>query len=362
MQKKNKFTGKKMTFKNFTHILLLFIFVVMQGCAAQYETEVKRYEDYFPAHNNSRFPEDNQQQQQQQQEQQQEQQQSNNEYDVYSSEEYSEEEVEMEVAENKSPEQNSSIEKSNVTDSGKNYSDDGFFEEAPEEVETPVEPRSSGKCKAVQAPGPKKIGKPYKINGVMYYPMESADGYSEVGIASWYGPGFHGKLTANGERYNQKAMTAAHKTLPLPTLVKVENLENGKSIVVRVNDRGPYSKGRIIDLTEVGARRIGMIDKGTAKVRVSVLSEDPDCYVSHGQTVNIDKGNFAVQIGAFTVEDNAKRLASKFGKRAYISKGYVNNLEWSRVWVTGYSTREQAESAVNGELSGYNGAFVVRFK
>ena len=192
--------------------------------------------------------------------------------------------------------------------------------------------------------------------------MESADGYSEVGIASWYGPGFHGKLTANGETYNQKAMTAAHKTLPLPTLVKVENLENGKSVVVRVNDRGPYSKGRIIDLTEVAARRLGMIDKGTAKVRVSVLSEDPDCYVTAGHEVNIDKGNFAVQIGAFTNAENAKRLAGKIGSRAVVSKGYAKGTEWSRVWVTGYPTKEQALNAVNGELSEYSGAFVVRYK
>ena len=157
-------------------------------------------------------------------------------------------------------------------------------------------------------------------------------------------------------------MTAAHKTLPLPTLVKVENLENGKSVIVRVNDRGPYSKGRIIDLTEVAARRLDMLDKGTARVRVSVLSEDPDCYVTEGHEVNIDKGNFAVQIGAFTVEDNAKRLAGKFGNRAVVSKGYAKGTEWSRVWITGYPTKEQALQAADGELAEYSGAFVVRYK
>ena len=140
-------------------------------------------------------------------------------------------------------------------------------------------------------------------------------------------------------------MTAAHKTLPLPTLVKVENLENGKSVVVRVNDRGPYSKGRIIDLTEVAARRLGMIDKGTAKVRVSVLSEDPDCYVTAGHKVNY-----------------CKRLAGKFGSRAVVSKGYAKGTEWSRVWVTGYSTKEQALQAAANELAEYSGAFVVRYK
>lgn len=302
-------------------IIFVLIFSSL-SCAAQNEVQVKSYEDYFPSNTNY----------------------SENEQDGYDTYTYGE------------PVENNA----QVTDEGKAYSDDGFFQEAPVEVDTVV--KSTGKCKAVAAPGPKKIGKPYKINGVTYYPMESADGYSEVGIASWYGPGFHGKLTANGETYNQKAMTAAHKTLPLPTLVKVENLENGKSVVVRVNDRGPYSKGRIIDLTEVAARRLGMIDKGTAKVRVSVLSEDPDCYVTAGHEVNIDKGNFAVQIGAFTNAENAKRLAGKIGSRAVVSKGYAKGTEWSRVWVTGYPTKEQALNAVNGELSEYSGAFVVRYK
>lgn len=313
--------------KTYTFILFIFI-ATLQGCGSFSEVSVKSYEDYFPDEATSNYQLS----------------QGDRSYQVYNSDEYAKN------YENKG----------GVSQGGKEYSDDGFFQEAPVEINAAVS--STGKCKAVAAPGPKKIGKPYKINGVTYYPMESADGYSEVGIASWYGPGFHGKLTANGERYNQKAMTAAHKTLPLPTLVKVENLENGKSIVVRVNDRGPYSKGRIIDLTETGARRLGMIDKGTAKVRVSVLSEDPDCYVSHGQAVNIDSGNFAVQIGAFSVEENAKRMASKFGNRAVISKGYAKGVEWSRVWVTGYSSKEQAENAVNTELYEYSGAFVVRYK
>ncbi len=332
-------------------ITLVCITALSSGCASQYEKEVKRYEDYFPgsetAYNRETMKEREKLSEVEKTPE------GSREYETYNSDAYAEQEYSQEPA-------FSERSNHNVSESGKNYSDDGFFEEAPVEIETA--PRSTGKCKAVEAPGKKKIGKPYKINGVTYYPMESADGYSEVGIASWYGPGFHGKLTANGETYNQKAMTAAHKTLPLPTLVKVENLENGKTIVVRVNDRGPYSKGRIIDLTEVGAKRLGMIDRGTARVRVSVLSEDPDCYVTHGQTVNIDKGNFAVQIGAFTVPENAERLAANFGSRAYISKGYVNGSEWSRVWITGYSTREQAEQAVIDELGLYTGAFVVRYK
>ena len=258
------------------------------------------------------------------------------------------------------PKKEKKVETHSPTAKGKAYSDDGYFQEEPMPVSDA--PKSTGKCRAVAAPGPKKIGKPYKINGITYYPMESADGYSEVGIASWYGPGFHGKLTANGEKYNQKAMTAAHKTLPLPTLVKVDNLENGKSVIVRVNDRGPYSKGRIIDLTEVAAERLGMLKQGTAKVRVSVLSEDPDCYISDGHEVNINKGNFAVQIGSFTLEDNAKRLADKYKGKAVISKSHINNQEWNKVWVTGFSSKEEALNAIDKEFKAFPGAFTVRYK
>jgi rare lipoprotein A len=98
--------------------------------------------------------------------------------------------------------------------------------------------------------------------------------YDETGIASWYGPGFHGQYTANGEIYDQNGLTAAHKTLPLPSMVRVTNLDNGRSIVVRVNDRGPFVNGRIIDLTRRDAQLLGFIDQGTAKVRVQILKDE----------------------------------------------------------------------------------------
>lgn len=214
-------------------------------------------------------------------------------------------------------------------------------------------------CRAKAAPGPRKIGKPYYVGGVKYYPLDTADGYSEEGVASWYGPGFHGKLTANGERYDQKSMTAAHKTLPLPTLVRVQNLENGREIIVRVNDRGPFSKGRIIDLTEEGARRLGMIDKGTARVRVSVLSEDAYCYVSAGREVDLDKGSFAVQVAAFSDPANASRLAARLGGKAIVNKGYVNGFLWNRVWITGYASKTSAEEGASGYKAEFPGAFVI---
>ncbi|HZT20616.1 MAG TPA: septal ring lytic transglycosylase RlpA family protein [Dongiaceae bacterium] len=118
-----------------------------------------------------------------------------------------------------------------------------------------------------------KIGNPYQINGVWYYPAVDYN-YDETGIASWYGPGFDGHMTAQGEVYDQNALTAAHKTLPMPTLVRVTNLENGRQIQVRINDRGPFVNDRIIDLSRRAAQLLGMDDKGTAKVRVQVMAEE----------------------------------------------------------------------------------------
>jgi rare lipoprotein A len=120
---------------------------------------------------------------------------------------------------------------------------------------------------------PYKLGKPYQIEGAWYYPKIDYD-YSESGIASWYGPDFHGKSTANGEIFDQNALTAAHKTLPMPTIVRVTNLENGRSIEVRINDRGPFSNNRVIDLTRRGAQLLGFENQGTARVKVQVMKED----------------------------------------------------------------------------------------
>ena len=118
-----------------------------------------------------------------------------------------------------------------------------------------------------------KVGAPYQVEGVWYYPGSDYS-YDETGIASWYGSDFHGKFTANGEVYNMNDLTAAHPTLPLPSIVRVTNLDNGRSIVVRVNDRGPYLRGRIIDLSRRAAQLVGMIGTGTAKVRVQILPDE----------------------------------------------------------------------------------------
>jgi rare lipoprotein A len=115
-----------------------------------------------------------------------------------------------------------------------------------------------------------KVGTPYQIDNVWYYPREQPD-YDETGIASWYGPTFYGKRTANGEIYDGDKLTAAHRTLPMPVNVRVTNLENGKAITVRVNDRGPYARGRIIDLSRRAAELLDVVQNGTARVRVTYL-------------------------------------------------------------------------------------------
>jgi len=122
-----------------------------------------------------------------------------------------------------------------------------------------------------------KVGNPYVINGKTYYPAYD-DTYDKIGTASWYGPGFHGKLTANGETFNQNDLTAAHPTLPMPSIVRVTNVQNGKSLIVRINDRGPFKANRIIDLSKRSAQELGF--QGLAKVRVQLLKRETEDYIA----------------------------------------------------------------------------------
>jgi len=137
----------------------------------------------------------------------------------------------------------------------------------------PAAPRSTPQSARPVKLDPKdfvKIGAPYKQNGIWYVPANEPD-YNETGVASWYGAEFHGKTTSNGETYDMDAITAAHPTLPLPSIVEVTNLENGKTLKVRVNDRGPFVKGRLIDLSPRAAKQLGYYGKGSAKVRVKYV-------------------------------------------------------------------------------------------
>ena len=125
----------------------------------------------------------------------------------------------------------------------------------------------------VASRGAYKVGSPYTIDGVTYAPREEFQ-HIETGVASWYGPGFHGKSTANGESYDQHDRTAAHRTLQMPSIVRVTNLDNGLSTVVRVNDRGPYARNRVIDLSRAAAQELDMVRTGTARVRIDQLAAE----------------------------------------------------------------------------------------
>ena len=143
----------------------------------------------------------------------------------------------------------------------------------------------------------------YKVLGKSYQPMRSAVGFTETGIASWYGPNFHGKPTSCMEEYDMYKMTAAHKTLPLPSYVEVTNLENNRQIVVRVNDRGPFHEGRIIDLSYSAAWKLDVIKKGTAKVKIRVLTPDDAPPVAEQLPY--------IQFGLFSDKKNADALQRK---------------------------------------------------
>ncbi len=147
----------------------------------------------------------------------------------------------------------------------------------------------------------------YRVLGKTYYPITDADGFRQTGTASWYGDKFHGKKTANGEIYDMHAETAAHKTLPLGTFVKVRNLENNRETVVRINDRGPFVSGRIIDLSYKAARAIDMVGNGTARVEIVAMAPS-DGSRTASDTPDFDSGEFTVQIGAFAEYARAKKL------------------------------------------------------
>jgi|Deesub1362A_J573_1020465.scaffolds.fasta_scaffold00004_164 rare lipoprotein A len=166
-------------------------------------------------------------------------------------------------------------------------------------------------------------------------------------IASWYGPGFHGKLTASGERYNMYALTCAHKSLPFGTKLKVTNVVNGKSTVVVVNDRGPFVRGRDLDLSYAAAKKIGLIGPGTAKVKVEYLGRIDRYrkYVKRASYNPAKKGPFTIQVGSFKELSNASHL--KMGlelerHKVYILKTWINGELYYRVRVGKFKTERAA--------------------
>jgi len=170
------------------------------------------------------------------------------------------------------------------------------------------------KKKILSSPPPKcSYGKPYIIKQKWYYPMTYVDYFEQKGIASWYGKKFHGRKTSNGETYNMYEISAAHKTLPLGTVVRVYNLDNRKSLKVRINDRGPFIRGRIIDLSYGAARRLGIVQKGTANVFIRTISTPaPPKKRFRKKHIEVANGNcFQIQVGAFSNRRNAESLCNR---------------------------------------------------
>jgi rare lipoprotein A len=223
-------------------------------------------------------------------------------------------------------------------------------------------------CTSIPTAPTQTLGKPkpYRVSGKWYQPVSHAKGFQQRGIASWYGKEFHGKKTSNGEIYNMYSMTAAHKTLPLGTYVHVRNIDNGKEITVRINDRGPFVQGRIIDLSYTAAKKIGIATSGTAPVVIFALDSDA------GQTpeskpeqkpVDYYKGNFTFQIGAFSDKQNALRLKEKLNqtyKNAHVAE-YDNGQEMLyRVRVGRASSLEQAVEYEKALIQhGFKDIFIV---
>ncbi len=226
---------------------------------------------------------------------------------------------------------------------------------------TPPPPPSSAYIPATQ--------RPYQIDGKTYYPLPSAEGFAQDGRASWYGNPFHGRKTSNGETYDMHGMTAAHKTLPMNTQLLVKNLDNGREAVVRVNDRGPFVKGRIIDLSYAAAEALGMAENGTAPVHIVALGEAASFRQGAGTVErflphqDFNRGEFFVQIGAFTSRDNARRLVDKMlasGRKTVIQTYEEEGRTFYRVQVragTELDHAKQVESTLTA--AGFPDAFTV---
>ncbi len=211
--------------------------------------------------------------------------------------------------------------------------------------------------------------RPYTIRGITYYPTVVSVGDEFSGNASWYGPDFHGKLTSNGEIYNMHAMTAAHKTLPMNTIVKVTNRRNGLSTVVRINDRGPFVATRIIDLSNAAAKKINMIGHGTAPVTLEVLGFETKGKRSIPSSKQMKKapqtrsiGNFALQIASFSHIEGAISTQEKYngtdGYKTIIKDVESSNGRMFKVILTGFKSEQEARDYKTN--SQFNRAFIIR--
>jgi rare lipoprotein A len=209
---------------------------------------------------------------------------------------------------------------------------------------------------------PKGTFKPYTISGQTYYPLAAVNGgWEEEGLASWYGPGFHGEKTSSGETYDMNDLTAAHKVLPMHTRIRVQNLENGRVADLRVNDRGPFVAGRIVDLSLAGAQALGVVGPGTARVRLVVLGGAG--MSAEAVVAAVARETFYVQVGAFTVQANAERLARELAAGGYpttrIAEGVVGGVRYWRVQAGAFAGMEHANEGLARLADRFPGSFIL---
>lgn len=210
--------------------------------------------------------------------------------------------------------------------------------------------------------------KPYRVFGKWYQPIPNSQGFQQRGVASWYGKPFHGRKTSSGEIYNMYAMTGAHKTLPLGTYVRVHNLDNNQTVVIKINDRGPFVRGRIIDLSLKAAKDIGLHSAGTAPVKITAIGagkqKGKTSKISSANTpINYETGVFTIQVGAFTKRTNAEqfkdKLAQKY-KNVHIKSTFDGNQTIYRVRVgRSYTLQKAGEYEDTMIRHGFKDAFAV---
>jgi rare lipoprotein A len=210
-------------------------------------------------------------------------------------------------------------------------------------------PASMGALEPDSVPG---HAKPYRVNGSWYKPISHARGFEEKGIASWYGEKFHGRKTSSGETYNMYGISAAHKTLPMGTYVRVQNMNNNRTLDVRINDRGPFVGNRIIDLSYGAAKQLGVVGPGTAPVKITALgapvsqpagNTSPTAY----QPMDYYSGDFTFQVGAFAEKANAERLVQKLAhryKNAHMTPFFDGTRTFYRVRVGHTADLEEADT------------------
>lgn len=199
---------------------------------------------------------------------------------------------------------------------------------------------------------------PYTVMGKTYYPLKSANGYDEIGMASWYGKDFHGNKTANGQIYNMYGVSAAHKTLPLGTQVRVTNLENNRSVVLVINDRGPFVHGRILDLSYGAAQKLDTVERGVAKVRITAIGSVP---VNRSYAKGMKY--YHVRVGAFADRSNADRVHRQLVAQGYKDATITTVARDGRVLhvvqAGSFSSRDKAEQIMESLKDDFPSCYII---